>query len=150
MRNLQSFLSPLAIAALCATAGRPAAAQRAAAPDYVRPVVQNAAAPTEPAALRTVAIYRFSGARNLDMPTQVTVADSAGELVATFRLSGNRSAGPMVVAMRDTALVLRGETRKGLLTLVLYNPEEAQVAGQIVGRWSLGEYQGELRGSAAR
>jgi hypothetical protein len=149
MRILRSFCSPLVIAALGFAAARPAAAQRAATPEYVRLIV-NAAAPADPAIVRTVAVYRFSGARNLDMPTRVTVADSAGELVASYQLSGNRGVGPMTIAIRDTALVLRSETRKGLLTLVLYNPETAQVSGAIVGYWTLGEYQGELRGLAAR
>jgi hypothetical protein len=144
MRILRSLLPAVAMAAFSATA-RPAAAQRAAAPDYARPAVRNVAVAADPAPLRTVAVYRLSGGRDVDMPTEVTVADSAGRLVATYRLSGNRGARPMTVDARDNNLVLQGATRTGMLTLVLYSPGESPVAGELVGSWTLGEREGELR-----
>jgi hypothetical protein len=145
MRIFRSLLPAVATAAFVLTAIRPAAAQNAAAPDYIRPVVRLAATAADPAPVRTVAVYRLTGARNLDIPTQVTVADSAGQLVATFRLSGDRAAGPMTVGARDTNLVLQGETRAGVFTLVLYHPSDPPAAGELVGSWSLGDRQGELR-----
>jgi hypothetical protein len=144
MRILRSLLPAVATAAFSAAAARPATAQNAAAPDYIRPVVRHAAA-ADPAPVRTVAVYRLTGARNLDIPTQVTVADSLGQLVASFRLSGDRQAGPMTVAARDANLVLQGETRAGAFTLVLYRPTDPPAAGELVGSWSLGDRQGELR-----
>jgi hypothetical protein len=152
MRTMLSLLSPLTTAAFCAAAALPAAAQRATAPDYVRPVVQNAAGIVHAALPRTVAVFRFAASQNTDMPAQVTVADSAGELVATYRLAGARGAGPMTVDVLNTDLVLQGETPSGALTLVLYRQNDPEVAAAraIVGRWSLGDHQGELRGRAAR
>ena len=142
MRTMPSLLSPLATVALCAAAMSPAAAQHAAAPDHVRPVV----APLP----RTVALYQFGASRAVGMPTQVTVADSAGKLVATFRLPRGGAARPMTVGVVDTDIMLQGETPSGVLTLVLYQQNDPDAAGAVVGRWSLGDRQGELRGRAAR
>jgi hypothetical protein len=84
------------------------------------------------------------------MPAQVTVADSAGALVAAFRLSGNRGAGPMTVDVLSNDLVLTGQTPSGMLTLVLYRQNDPEAAGAFVGSWSLGVHQGELRGQTTR
>jgi hypothetical protein len=150
MRTKLSLLSPLATAALCAAAVSPAAAQRATAPASVRPIVRPAAATAAAPLPRTVAVYRFGAPREAGMPTQVTVADSVGQLVATFRLSGAGAARPMRVDVLNTDLVLQGDTPSGVLTLVLYRQNESEPAGTFAGRWSLGEQQGTLRGSAAR
>jgi hypothetical protein len=150
MRTMLSFLSPLATAALCAAAVSPAAAQHSAAPDHVRPVVQHAAVTVDAPLPRTVALYQFGASRAVGMPTQVTVADSAGRLVANFRLPRGGAARPMTVGVVDTDIMLQGETPSGVLTLVLYQQNDPDAAGAVVGRWSLGDRQGELRGRAAR
>lgn len=150
MRTMLSLLSPLATAALCAAAITPAAAQHAAAPDNIRPVVQPAAATADPAPLRTVAVYRFGASREVGLPSQVTVADSAGKLVATFRLPGSAAARPMIVDVLDTDIVLQGATPTGMLTLVLYGQNDPEAAGALAGRWSIGEQHGALRVTAAR
>ena len=148
MYTLRSLLSPLATAALCAAAVRSATAQRTPAPDYVRPVAYRAAATTDAPLARTVAVYRLAGSRELDMPTQVTIADSAGTLVAAFRLS-HGPAYPMSVDLVDSNLRLQGATRSGVLTIVLYQPAESPAVGAVIGRWTLGEHEGELRARAA-
>jgi hypothetical protein len=146
MRSTLSLFSPLATVALCAAAFSPAIAQRAVAPDLVRPVVKHAALPVDAALPRTVAVYRFATSLNGGLPTQVTVADSAGRLVATFRLIDGHSARPMTVDVVNTDILLQGETPSGLLTLVLYRQNDPQAADAFVGHWTLGDHQGELRG----
>jgi len=148
MRAMVSFASPLAAVVLCATAVRPAAAQQAA-PDHARPVVQHTSY-TADAAPRTVAAYRFTTPRDAALPAQVTVADSAGALVASYRLPGDRTARPMVVTVLDTDLVLQGETPSGVLTLQLFRQNDAAATDAVGGRWWLGEQKGELRGRAVR
>jgi hypothetical protein len=149
MNSMLSFVPPLAAAALCALAVRPAAAQQAATAENARPVVQQAAA-ADSAPLRTVAAYRFAAVRDAGLPTQVTVADSVGELVASFRLANDRAERPMAVDVIATDLVLQGETPSGPLTVLLYRQNDGDSAGAVAGRWWLGARQGELRGQAAR
>jgi hypothetical protein len=152
MRSLLSFLSPIAAVAFSAAAG-PASAQYAAAPDHVRPAVQSVAlagAGTAPAIIRTVAIYTFSVSPGRGLPSQVTVADSAGRLVASFRPGLGAAARPMTVGVFDTDLVLEGETRAGTLTLVFYGQNDPDATAGFIGRWSLAGNQGQLVGSAAR
>jgi hypothetical protein len=150
MRTTLSLLSPLATAVLFAAAVTPASAQHAAAPDHVRPVVGHAAVAAAPAPLRTVAVYRFGASREAGLPSQVTVADSAGRLVASYRLPGSVAARPMMVDVLDTDIILQGATPTGMLTIVLYGQNDPVAAGAIDGRWSLGEQHGALRVSAAR
>ena len=148
MRTMLSPVAPFTAAVLLAAAQQ-AIAQQAPAPNHPRPVIQHAAVTVTPV-LRTVAIYRFRAWRDARMPGQVTVADSAGELVASFQLPGDPTAHPMTVALVDTDLVLQGETPSGLLTLRLYRQNDSEAAGAIAGRWWLGEQQGELRGRVVR
>ena len=131
MRSMLSLVAPLAAAALT-VAVRPAAAQ---------PVAGVAPA-------RTVATYRFTRARDGSMPSEVTIADSAGVLLASFRLPGDRAARPMAIDLTDSDLVLQGETPSGVLTLRFYRPGDlvATDAGAVAGRWWLGEQAGTLRG----
>jgi hypothetical protein len=150
MRNSLSLLSSLAITTLCAAAMSPAGAQRATAPDYVRPVVERADVTADAPFLRTLAVYKFTSPRETGMPAEVTLADSTGQLVASFRLPGARNASPMMVDVLDTDLVLQGETPAGLLTLVLYRQATADVAGSFIGRYTLAGLRGELRGGALR
>jgi hypothetical protein len=145
MRTTLSLLSPLAAAVLSAAAVTPAAAQHAAAPEHARPVVRHAADSVD-ASLRPVASYRFAASRPLGLPAQVTVADSAGGLVASYRMPGDRGPRPMLVNVLDTDLVLQGDTPSGVLTLQLYRQNDPGAAGAVFGKWWLGSRQGELRG----
>lgn len=141
MRNSLSLRSSLTLAAFCAAAGSPVAAQQSAVAGNVRPVVNVISAePTEP---RTVAVYNFGAVRSAGMPTQVTVIDSAGTWLASFRLPGSSAARPMAVDARDGDLYLQGDTPSGMLTLVLY-PIDSDAKGTVIGRWSVGSSEGEL------
>ena len=144
MRSTLSFVT----AALCAAAFNPAAAQRVVAANYVRPVDVLAAVSAD-ASLRPVAVYRFEASRVAGIPSQVTVADSAGTLVATFRLPGSSEPRPMMVELVGEDLVLHGDTPAGVLTLVLYGQSDGATA-PLTGRWMLGSQQGELSGRAPR
>lgn len=145
MRSISSLLSPLVAVALSAAAVRPVAAQTAATTEYIRPVVERAARTTDELP-RPLVIYRFAGLHDVTMPTQVIVADSAGQLVATFRLAGSSAVRPMQVDVMDSDLVLQGETPSGVLTLVLYGQNDSNGEAALSGRWLLGSREGELRG----
>ena len=139
MRTKLSFLSAIALSAVLAS---PAAAQ-AVANNYVRPVVEKTDAPV----IRTIAIYKFTASRILRLPTTITVADSAGQLVANFRLHNVSEPGAMSVEVMGNDIILQGETPRGLLTLVLYRANAADVPSSFIGYWSLGnDEHGELRG----
>lgn len=150
MRLFRSILSPLTAAALYAVAARPAHAQRSAVADHVRPSVRHAVSVPDTVQLRTLAVYRFAATPLAGMPSQVTVADSAGELVATFRRADSRTAAPMVVDVLGTDITLHGATPAGVLTLVLYGQNDPDASGALVGRWTLGDRQGVLRGRTER
>jgi hypothetical protein len=150
MRLIRSILSPLAATALAVTAVRPAVAQQAATADHVRPTVGHVVSTLDTVQPRTVAVYRFTTIRLAGMPSEVTVADSAGELVATFRRPDTREAAPMVVDVLGTDITLHGATPAGVLTLVLYGQNDPDASGALTGRWTLGDRQGVLRGRAAR
>jgi hypothetical protein len=137
---MSSILVSVAAAALSVAAARPAAAQT---PSYARPAAPSAAAVVDPA-VRPVANFHIVPRRGLAMPAQVTVADSAGVLVASYRLAGSRAASPMMVQVIDTDLLLQAETPSGLLTLVLYQQNDPAPAGVSLGRWWLGDQFGEL------
>jgi len=142
MRAL-SLRSSLTLAAFCAVASRPAAAQQSAVAELVRPIVHVDSAAGDVDLPRTVAVYKFGGSRNAGIPTQVTVADSSGMWVATYRLPGSDELYPMAVDTQDGGLILRAETSAGLLTLELYQVE-TDAAGAVLGRWSIGSHEGEL------
>lgn len=124
-----------AVLVACCAATRPAAAQQALA------VHATAGGAT----VRPVALYRFATPIEAGLPTQVTIADSAGALVASYRLAGDRAVRPLTVAVLDADLVLQGEAPAGLLTLVLERQNDVP-AGAVAGRWALGARQGALRG----
>jgi hypothetical protein len=149
MRTIYSLLSPLAAVALSAAAVRPAAAQTAAATEYIRPVVERAERTTD-ALPRPLVVYRFTRSHDVIMPSQVVVADSAGQLVATFRLAGSSDVRPMQVDVMDSDIVLQGETPSGVLTLVFYGQNDFRVEDSLAGRWTLGSRQGELHGRVSR
>jgi hypothetical protein len=144
MRPIRSLVSPLAAAVLSAAAVRPAAAQQAVALDQARPVIEYSAVGVK-AAPRALASYRFVVARDAGLPAEVTVADSAGTLVASYRLPGDRAARPMVVTAFETDLVLQGESPSGVLTLQLYRANDP-TARAVDGTWSLGSRHGTLHG----
>ena len=143
---MRAIYSLLAAAALCAAA-RPAAAQHAAVPGHVRPATPVVAGA---AAVRPLASYRLAAARRAALPAEVTVADSAGALVASYRLPGMADAQPMVVTVIGTDVVLQGETPSGVLTLQLYGQNDADAAAPVEGRWSRAGQEGSLRGRATR
>jgi len=141
MRTLLSLRSSLTLAAFCAVAGSPVAAQSAVAGN-VRAVV-NATSSGDVTIPRTVAIYNFGVARSAGMPTQVTVLDSVGTYLATFRLPGSSAVHEMAVDAIQGNLYLQGVTPSGVLTIVLY-PSETEDAGAVIGRWQVGASEGEL------
>ena len=149
MRLIRSILSLLAATALSVAVVRPAAAQQAAA-DYVRPTLGHATTTPDTVQRRTLAVYRFGESHVAGMPSLVTVADSAGSLVATFRRSGTREAVPMVVDVLGADITLQGATPAGVLTIVLYGQNDPEASGALIGRWTLGGRQGALQGRAER
>lgn len=99
-------------------------------------------------AQRVVATYTLGAPRYaMPFPAIVTVADSAGTLVASARLTGEAQAQPLAVSVIENDLVLQGETAHGILTLVL-DKQAAGTEGKVTsGRWALGTTEGKLRGS---
>jgi hypothetical protein len=145
MRLIRS-LRPAAAALMLGTAAlAPAAAQSAS----LRPSVQLASFTHTPAPVRTVAVYRFSASSIAGLPAQVTIADSAGTLVASLRRATGRVI-PMAVGVADTDILLQAATQDGLLTIVLYEQNDTERTGAVIGRWRLGEREGELRGQSTR
>lgn len=141
MRTSRSLRSSLTLAAFCAAAGSPVAAQSAVAGN-VRAVV-NASSTTDATTPRTVAVYSFAVSRSAGVPSQVTVLDSAGTYLASFRLPGSTVNHEMAVDAIQGDLYLQGVTPSGVLTLVLY-PSETDDAGAVIGRWQVGMSEGEL------
>jgi hypothetical protein len=146
MRITTSLRSPLTALALCAAVAAPAAAQNVAA-DYVRPAVAIA---SEAPVIRPVAIYRFNASRLLRLPVMITVSDSSGQLIASYRLPNVSRPEPMVVDVLGNDIVLQGETMSGLLTLVLSRQNDGDSPSMFIGWWSLGDERGDLRGRTAR
>lgn len=147
MRPSLSLRSSLTLAAFCAAAGSPVAAQQSAVAAHVRPVVNGIA--VDAATPRTVAIYTFGASRNAGLPAELTVTDSAGTWLATFRMPGTSAVQSMAVDAREGDLYLQAGTSAGTLTFVLY-PIDTDAAGAVIGRWSLGSGEGELRRGAKR
>jgi hypothetical protein len=110
--------------------------------------VRPAAASAGPAAsgdLRPLTTYRFPARPAAGLPARVTVADSAGRLVASYRLPGDAASHPMLVTVLGADLVLEGRTPAGVLTLRLFDQNGAASADEVAGRWALGAAGGELR-----
>jgi hypothetical protein len=141
MRPSLSLRSSLTIAAFCAAAGSPVAAQSAVAGN-VRAVV-NAANSADAATPRTIAVYSFGASRSAGVPSQVTVLDSAGTYLASFLLPGSTATHEMVADAHDGDLYLQGITPSGVLSLVLY-PNDSNDAGAVIGRWQVGSGEGQL------
>jgi hypothetical protein len=130
---------------LCAAVAHPAAAQSpsraSASPDAPRATVAVAVA-------RPVAEYRITTGQ-LGFPEHVSLADSAGRLVASYRVNDADTPRPMALTVRGQDLVLRTDTPAGPLTIVL-KQQIGDVAPVFVGRWRMGDYEGRLQGSVQR
>ena len=148
MQVIRSLVSPLAAAVFVIAAIGTASAQSAVAPANVRLVVRSTDMVEAPRH-RTLAIYQFDGSHD-GIPAQVTVADSAGRLVASYRLRGGWVERPMTIDVADSDILLQAQTPRGTLTMVFYQQNDPDAAGPFVGAWSLGTRQGELRGRAER
>jgi len=100
---------------------------------------------------RVVASYDLrNGPRELDFPRSVTVADSAGTILARINVAGSARSIPMTVTVIETDLVLQGQTPGGLLTLVLDKQNEGGETRLATGSWTLGRTQGRLRAQGNR
>jgi hypothetical protein len=84
------------------------------------------------------------------MPSVVTVADSAGRLVATYRLPKDSTEHPMGVFVYNDDLVIVGETTRGVLEMVFENQAQHGPGSTITGRWSRGTEEGLLQGRVKR
>ncbi len=95
---------------------------------------------------RVVASYDFQNApRDLAFPRSVTVADSAGALLASVSVADGVRTIPMTVTIIERSLVLQGLTDDGVLTLVLDRQNEGGQTTLASGSWTLGARQGQLR-----
>ena len=75
---------------------------------------QQASVAPEPLA-RVVASYDLrNGPRELDFPRSVTVADSAGTILARVNVAGSARSIPMTVTVIESDLVLQGLTSAGV------------------------------------
>lgn len=140
MRRMRSYLSPLAAAAF-ALAAHPAAAQQFTVAS-ARP--STLASATDERLVRTIAIYSFEGARDPSMPSAVTIVDSAGTIIGTYRVRGNSDERVMNAEVEGMDLRLEAATPSGELTIVIYEIGERPRSTTVVGRWMLGNKQGEL------
>ncbi len=100
-------------------------------------------------AARVVATYDFRNApANAAFPRSVTIADSAGAILARVDFAGTVRSVPMLVTVIDNNLVLQGETPDGVLTLVLDKQNEGGATRLTTGTWTLGKAEGKLVGRA--
>ena len=137
-----AYIAPVALAAALVLTAAPAAAQDLSK-GAIRPAPSLIAS-------REVATYRFRGGRPEGLPVEVTLVDRGGQLVATYRMPGEREAQPMMVTVLDMDLILQAETDKGVLTIQLVGQNDPVAGGAVTGRWTLGSRSGELRGQASR
>ena len=147
MPIIRSLISPLAAAVLAIAAIETASAQATIASANVRLVARSADIVAPPQ--RTIAIYQFDGSQE-GIPAQVTVADSAGKLVASYRLRSGWAERPMKVDVADSDIMLQAQTPRGTLTIVFYQQNDPDAAAPLIGLWSLGTRQGELHARAGR
>lgn len=150
MRATLSYVLPLAAAALLAAT--PAAAQRAASQRAAaRPVAPDLATA---GTVRPVATYQLRSTHTTRLPEHITVADSAGGLVAHYRLPGDRTTYPMLVVVMGSDLVLQGETPAGILTLELFDANDSREASArpaaAQGRWHVDAQHGVLQSRPGR
>ncbi len=128
------FVAAVATAAAFALVSQPLAAQRSSAV-----AAGNA---------RIVATYDFrTTANSVAFPRTVTVADSAGTILARVAMGTEQRSIPMTVTIIESNLVLQGQTPEGLLTLVLDRQNEGGETKLSSGTWTLGRNSGQLRGT---
>ncbi len=138
--------------AFAATVATSAVAAPAAAQQPSRAPVVLAASrsmPSSGADVRAVAVYRLLTFHSAGLPSQIVISDSAGRLVASYRLRADARSYPMMLDVSTSGLVLQGETPQGILTLYLYDPSTPS-EGRADGHWWLGDQQGDLRGKLLR
>ena len=97
---------------------------------------------------RVVAAYDFWNGPSAAFARSVTVADSAGTIIAKVELANERRSVPMTVTVIENNLVLQGETPDGVLTLVLDRQNEGGKTTLDSGTWTLGRTSGQLRRKA--
>lgn len=98
---------------------------------------------------RLVATYDFRKTPSeLTFPRTVSIADSAGSIIARADYAGTVKSVPMLVTMIDNNLVLQGETPDGVLTLILDKLNEGGSTRFTSGTWTLGKAEGKLIGRA--
>ena len=149
MRLIRSLASPITAAVLALAAIETASAQPSVASANARLVARSADMAVAAPLQRTLAIYEFDGSYD-GIPSQVTVADSAGKLVASYRLRGGWVERPMSIDVADSDILLQAQTPRGTLTMVFYQQNDPDATGPFVGAWSLGTRQGQLHGRAGR
>jgi hypothetical protein len=104
------------------------------------PLAAQSAVPSQ----RVVASYALQSSGDLPFPRQVTVADSAGSLVAQALDASGLRRLPLTVTVLSGDLILQGTTSEGVLTLVLNRGNDGSAALSPRGIWTLGEKQGTL------
>lgn len=97
---------------------------------------------------RVVAAYDFWNGPSASFARSVTIADSAGTIIAKVELANERRSIPMTVTVIESSLVLQGETPDGVLTLVLDRQNEGGTTTLDSGTWTLGRTSGQLRRKA--
>ena len=144
MRALVALSASITVAALCLEA-RPIAAQQmrlASRTTVAAATLADAPANVEP----LLATYNIGNRpRSISFPNLVTVADSAGTVVARASIVGEWRDIPLTVTIMGSDLVLQGQTDDGVLTLVLGNQNDAGGKDVNTGRWILGSSRGTLR-----
>lgn len=131
----RTFIASAIAAAAIAAFAAPAAAQQDRATDATAP--------------RVLARYDFGAPqRLLSFPSTITVADSAGQLVASARVAGTPTTIPMIVHVIESDLILEAATPEGILTVVLDKQAQGGETKLSAGRWSLGKTEGRLRARA--
>ena len=148
MHIIRSLVSPVAAAVLALAGTTTASAQSTVASANVRLATRSTDIVDAPRQ-RTLAIFQIDGSQT-GLPAQVTVADSAGKLVASYRLRGGWAERPMTVEVADSDILLQAQTPRGTLTMVLYQQNDPDVAAPLLGLWALGTRQGELRARVGR
>ncbi|MCU0627144.1 MAG: hypothetical protein MUF21_11770 [Gemmatimonadaceae bacterium] len=116
------------------------------------PVATQSAAPAPAAtvkarAARVVGEYVVRHARR-EFPQSFTIADSAGRLIARYRMAGDAQPREMQVEVVGADLVLRAETADGPLMVVLDRQADGVAAGRTTfsGRWYFQGAEGVLQG----
>jgi hypothetical protein len=147
MRTRPLFSALAAATSLTLAATTASAQQTGTLTLATRAVGTTAVAPSATSPVRIVASYDVRNApANSAFPRTIIVADSAGAILASVDMAGEARSIPMTVTVIETNLVLQGETRDGLLTLVLEKQNEGGNTKLTAGTWTLGKNTGTLRG----